>query len=131
MALYRGMRPDPADGMPRLENSAGGLGVRQKDGDYGDIPVIDGRVQPGTGGMSAAIDPMSLPGFRRPKALGGTNDKFRVYRIDETQIPVELTIRQDDPIEMPDHRCVEPTLVTTFDEYVLSLQSTRSHWNAI
>lgn len=129
MVLFRGMRPDPDDRLPLVENSAGGLGVRPAEGESGDIPVLNGMVHPSTGGMSVAVDPMSLPGFRRPKALGGTNDKFFVYSITEPNLPEGLIVRQDDPIESPDHRSVEPAEVTQFDVYLSKIRSTRPFWS--
>lgn len=122
------MRPDLADGYPVAENSAGGLGARPKNGDSGDIPVIEGRVSPGTGGMSTATDPMSLPPFRRPRAFDGTNDKYRIYAIEAVQLPEKLIARQDDPIKEPNHRSVEPAEEMDSDSYVAKLRASRSNW---
>lgn len=128
MTLFRGMRPDPSDALPLVEDSAGGLGVRQKLEDKGDVPVVDGRVQPGTGGMSVSVDPMALPGFRRPRAFGGTNDKYRIYAIPEEVLPGPLTIRQDAPIDRPSHRCIEPVQTMLFEDYRDAIRSTRPSW---
>lgn len=131
MTLFRGMRPDPNDGLPINENSAGGLGARPKNGDEGDIPVVAGRVFPETGGMSTATDAMALPPYRRPKAFDGINDKFRIYSLEEEFLAVGLIARQDAPKDRPSHRCVEPTEESDFDTYVSNLRSTRANWSPL
>lgn len=131
MDLYRGMRPDPIDGYPVTENTAGGLGVRPKNGEFGDIQIVEGRVSPCTGGMSTATDPMSLPPFRRPKIFDGTNDKYRVYVVKAAVLPKKLTARQDDPVNEPNHRSVEPAEEMDFDAYVANLRASRADWRSV
>lgn len=131
MDLYRGMRPDPTDGYPVAENTAGGLGVRPKCGELGDIPVVEGRVSPSTGGMSTATDLMSLPPFRRPKIFDGTNDKYRVYVIEAAALSKKLTVRQDDPVCEPNHRSIEPAEEMDFETYVANLRASRANWRSV
>lgn len=128
MMLFRGMRPDPGDMLPLVDDSAGGLGVRERIDGNGDIPVVNGCVQPLTGGMSVSVNPMALPGYRRPRAFGGTNDKFKIYAYAEDTLPDALISRQDDPIDSPCHRSIEPVRVMMLQDFREAIRSTRAFW---
>jgi hypothetical protein len=96
------------------------LGVRPGD----DIPVINGRVTPGTGGMSVALDtPMNLPDHRRPSQFGGTG-KDPVWEIDLDSLGDDLTFRQD----KPNHGLFEPAREMSIDECQLALAALKSRW---
>lgn len=122
--FYRAMRPDH-DGLPRTERSARGLGVRHGT----DIPVVDGQVTSGQGGMSLAIgSPDLLPSHRRPLALGGTG-KDPVYRYKRRHLPKELVIRRDPGLE--GHAFLEPAGMMPIEDYEQALTSTRQRWRRI
>lgn len=123
MMLYRGMRED-AEGLPWCGSSARTLGVRVPD----DIaPDPDGRVRPGTGGMSVAPgDPLHLRPHRRPRAYGGTGAD-PVFFIQADSIGPALTVRCD----RRDHALVEPGDVVELAFYILALHQTRPMWTKL
>jgi hypothetical protein len=69
--MFRAMKAE-TDGLPKVGPSSRELGVRTA-GPTRDIPVKeDGTVEPGTGGMSVALDAArNLPKPRLPRSLGG------------------------------------------------------------
>lgn len=92
-----------------------------------DIPIEDGRVKPGTGGMS--ITPHShdlLPPHRRPPELGGTG-KDPVWKIGEKQFGDRLIIRAD-PDNPTRHAFAEPAHEMTWEEYLQALYNTAGAW---
>ena len=64
--LFRGMRSAP-DGLPEIGDAAKTLGVRPNT----DLPVVDGMVDPHTGGMSVNTTTEAIPPFRKPLEFGG------------------------------------------------------------
>ena len=121
--LYRGMRVAP-DSLPLVDRSASALGVRPGI----DIPVLDGRVRPNTGGMSVTADHlMAMPDHRLPKVFGGTS-VHPVFRLAYTDLSPNLVARCDRPAKSPYHRVVEPAVECSFDEYEGLLARTRVHW---
>lgn len=118
--LYRGMRAE-VDGKPECGSTHRTLGVLVPD----DIaPDAQGRVHPGTGGMSVAPDdPMHLQPHRRPRALLGTGPD-PVFVIDVSEIGATLAARQD----RPGHALVEPSAPVELASYVLALHRTRLSW---
>ena len=116
-----------ADGLPQVGRSARSLGIRTPtettDPDVtasapGDI------IQPGTGGMSVAPDdPVNLPPFRRPPALGGRG-KDPVWELDTTDLGPDLQYRQDSAT----HGLIEPTRPMTLTEFEQLLEATRAKW---
>jgi hypothetical protein len=89
-----------------------------------DIPVVAGRVGPGTGGMSVAPDsPMNLPDHRRPPKFGGTG-KDPVWGITIDSLGVELIFRQD----KPNHGLFEPAREMSIDEFQQALADLASKW---
>jgi hypothetical protein len=100
--------------------SARSLGVRPGD----DIPVINGRVSPGSGGMSVAPDgPMHLPDHRRPPNFGGTG-KDPVWEIAIDSLGNDLIFRQD----KPNHGLVEPAREMSIDEFQQALAGLAPKW---
>ena len=99
--LYRGMKVDPADGLPFAEPTARGLGVRPGI----DIPVDEfGLVEPGGEGMSVSPDMISnLPDHRRPPEHGGDGPD-PVWEIDESMLGPQLAYEPDDET----HGFIEP-----------------------
>lgn len=128
MTIYRGMKPDTLDGLPKVANKSWGLGVRTAPDERPDLPVVDGTVRPNTGGMSVHVDPSHLPGFVRPFALGGISRSHTVYSLEEECLPASLMARQDKPMKDPTHRCVEPSMEMALDDYLAALVSTRFQW---
>jgi hypothetical protein len=123
-ALYRAMKTD-LDLKPKTGDTSRCLGVRPEV----DIPVDeDNRVQPGTGGMSAAADdPRKLPPHRRPKWLDGTGAD-PVFELRPITLPVALATRQDGP---PHHYLLEPVHACQFHVFQGHLWSTRPNWRMI
>jgi hypothetical protein len=128
MTIYRGMKPDKLDRLPIVANKSWGLGVRTATDAKPDLPVVNGKVCPNTGGMSVHVDPFSLPGFVRPFALGGFSTTHEVYSLEEECLPASLMARQDKPMQDPTHRCVEPSMEMALEDYLAALVSTRSQW---
>lgn len=117
--LFRSMKVDSGD-RPVCESTPRGLGVRPDI----DIPVHDGIVEPGTGGLSVAPDtPQNLPLFRRPASLGGTGRDV-VWRIVPDSLPDSLVFRRD----REDHGLIEPSRTMRFEEYNQALCETALQW---
>jgi hypothetical protein len=88
------------------------------------MPVINGRVGPGTGGMSVVPDsPMNLPDHRRPPQLGGTG-KDPVWGIDIGSLGGDVIFRQDKPT----HGLFEPAKEMSIEEFQESLAALASKW---
>src|ERR1039457_677447 len=70
-SMFRAMKEE-ADGLPKIGRSSRELGTRME-GPIRDLSVgEDGTVEPGTGGMSVALDAaQNLPKPRLPRSLGG------------------------------------------------------------
>jgi hypothetical protein len=97
------------------------LGVRPGD----DIPVVSGRVRPGTGGMSVAPDsPMNLPDHRRPPSLGGTG-KDPVWAMTIDSLGDDLVFHQD----RPNHGLFEPAREMSIDDLQRALADLASKWS--
>lgn len=121
--LFRAMR-EGADGMPLLEDSARGLGVRP-----GRDIIIDikGMVHPKVGGMSAVPDnPSNLQIHRRPQEFGGTG-KDPVWCIQCSSLPSSLKYIPDSPT----HGTIQPSNIMTKDNYNQLLQSTKVFWKKL
>jgi len=123
MLLFRRMKDD-GHGQPACGPSARTLGVRQE----GDIAISeDEKVEPGTGGMSVAIDtPQNLPEHRRPPEHAGWGPD-PVWQIDEADLPATLTFRRD-PDDPSRHGFVEPMGIMSLDEYQEALATSRGFW---
>jgi hypothetical protein len=96
------------------------LGVRPGD----DLPVVTGRVSPGTGGMSVAPDsPMNLPDHRRPPQFGGTG-KDPVWGIDTDSLGDDIVFRQDKRA----HGVLEPLREMSIEEFQEALANLAPNW---
>jgi hypothetical protein len=118
------MKAEP-DGLPKVGRSGRELGVRI-DGPTRDLPVgQDGTVEPGTGGMSLALDAaLNLPKHRLPKSLGGEG-RDPVFSMVRTNIPSTLLLRQD---RYP-HALMEPGRRCLLSVFESGLAGTRSLWS--
>ena len=121
--MFRAMRLE-IDGLPKLGRSARELGVRINV----DLPVgADGSVEPGTGGMSVAVDDaLNLPKHRRPRSLGGEG-RDSVFGLQTRALPDDLALRVD---QRP-HAFVEPARRSALPRYEAALALTRSSWTRI
>ena len=131
MKLYRSMLVDPADGLPVAGSAARMLGVRVPPSDPADVsPDADGRVIPGTGGMSVvADDPRHLPLHLRPERLRGRllRERGDVFEADSDSIVAPLEIRPDGP----PHHLVEPWSPMPVTEFQAALHATRRRWRIV
>jgi len=93
-SMFRAMRSEP-DGLPKVERSARGLGVRIEGTIRDIVAAQDGTVEPGTGGMSVALDAaLNLPKPRLPRSLGGEG-RDAVFTILAADVPLTLLLRPD------------------------------------
>jgi hypothetical protein len=96
------------------------LGVRPAD----DIPVINGRVTPGTGCTSVALDnPMNLPEHRRPPRFGGTG-KDPVWAIECAAFGDDIGLRSDKPT----HGLIEPATEMSIEDFQAALSNLAPEW---
>jgi hypothetical protein len=117
---FRGMK-EGDDGLPERGTDGRTLGARPNR----DIPVQNGMVTPGTGGMSVAPrTPSNLPGHRRPSEWGGTG-KDPVWGIDEDKLRPDLRLVPDSP----SHGTIQPIREMTWEEYLDALWRTRADWS--
>lgn len=117
--VFRAMRDDPSGG-PMVGPTARTLGVRPGD----DLPVVGGRVNPGTGGMSVAPDsPMNLPAHRRPPQFGGSG-KDPVWGIDTGSIGGDIVYRRDKPT----HGLFEPAGEMSIEAFQKALADLAPRW---
>ena len=124
MRVLRGMKADPADGLPATGETGRYLGARPGV----DIPVDgDGFVDPGTEGMSVVPPPVeNLARHRRPPDFGGTG-KDPVFVLDTEELPDELAYRPD-PANPEEHGFIEPAHRVIFEEYRRAIHGTRTLW---
>jgi hypothetical protein len=119
------------DGLPMAGPTARTLGARPGSPPEWDIPVVDGIVRPGTGGMSVSPPPPgNLPHFRRPPEHGGTAKKIGLYEMDTDDLPDRLAARPD-PDDPARHVFIEPSREMSFEEYESALEETRSLWRLV
>ncbi len=118
--LFRAMRG--AGGGPEIGPTARTLGVRPGV----DIPVCEGCVAPGTGGMSVAPGtPMNLPTHRLPAGLGGTG-RDPLWGVSSDALGPNLRFVQDSP----KHGTIQPGGVMTLEQYQSALAATLKSWGA-
>ena len=123
-SMFRAMKEE-ADGLPKIGRSSRELGIRIE-GPIRDLPVgEDGTVEPGTGGMSVALDAArNLPKPRLPRSLGGEG-RDSVFTMPKVGVPATLHPRVD---RYP-HALVEPIRRCSLLEFESDLASTRSFWS--
>ena len=124
--MFRAMKAE-ADGLPKAGRSGRELGVRI-DGPARDLVVgLDGTVEPGTGGMSVALDTaQNLPKPRLPRSLGGEG-RDPVFTMLAAEVPRTLLLRPD---RYP-HALVEPGRRCPLPDFESDLASTRSLWSKV
>jgi hypothetical protein len=118
---------EDTDGLPVLEASARGLGVRPAI----DVPAEQASevVRPGQGGVSVSPDdPLNLPKHRRPPELQG-NGRDPVWTIADSDLPPDLRFRVDP--ESPKHGFLEPARQMTLLEYEIAINTTRKLWRKL
>lgn len=122
--MFRAMKVE-ADGLPKVGRSGRELGVRI-DGPWRDLAVgIDGTIEPGTGGMSVALDAAAnLPKPRRPRSLGGQG-RDPVFTMFTASVPPALLVGTDN---YP-HALVEPRQPCQFRDFETELSNTRPLWS--
>ena len=125
--LFRAMKAD-SDGLPLCDRTHRTLGAIPGAPRNGDLPVTaDGKVRPGTGGMSVTRDdPKELPKHCKPKWLRG-DGRDPLFRIFSDEIPDTLALRPDHDY----HVLVEPAQVCRFEEYEKNLHGTRHRWEEV
>ncbi|MFC4856907.1 RHS repeat-associated core domain-containing protein [Actinophytocola glycyrrhizae] len=128
--LYRGMKVDPTDGRPLVQDSKRGLGAKI-DEPNPDIHVDkNGMVHPNTGGMSVSPDSLqNLPSHRRPKTHGGTSPDTG-WCMNSCDLPPGLKYRPD-PSNPKKHGFIEPARSMPLSEYQRLLRSTRHLWEVV
>jgi hypothetical protein len=116
------------DGSPRVARSATALGVRLPDDPSADLPVIWGRVDPLTGGMSVAMDdPALLPRHRRPHWLDDGTGDHPLFRIGESALSLGLKLVPSEP--PPGHAEIQPARsmpIQTYERLVGEKEGTGS-----
>jgi hypothetical protein len=130
MRVLRGMRAAP-DGLPMIGPTARTLGARPGSPPEGDIPIVGGIVNPGTGGMSVSPSPSSnLPPHRRPPEYGGKG-RDPLWECDTDDLDGAKLSYRSDP-ELPrTHGFIEPVRRMRFEEYQEALGATRSLWRRL
>ncbi len=135
--VYRSMKR-AADGLPVLESSARGLGVREPPAPDADIDVdAAGNVERNGKGMSVARNWRDLPRHRIPKRLNngqegglGPNSNFCWRYGDGPFAPgllavgLELVLKPHDPTKGN----VVPSLAVPLTHYQADLEATRDGW---
>ena len=118
------------NGLPLVDRSATGLGVRVPDDPNADLPVTWGRVDPGTGGMSVTVDdPKLLPRHRRPPWLDGGTSDYPLFRLPESALSLGLKlVPQGSPLR---HAEVQPTRPMSIIKYERLLEETQRAWEVI
>jgi hypothetical protein len=137
--MYRVMTPDE-DGKPKIGATARTLGVRpQIDGlGLGDIPVREGSVAPGTGGMSVAPQLQDLPLWRIPrryalpgKGMVGTGKyEDSCWWMGDGLFRNEvISDRLNLVVDSPTHGEVQPSSSMLLEAYQTALSTTRDSWS--
>jgi hypothetical protein len=119
------MRVD-SDGLPALGRAPLTLGVRIA-GPFADVRVLDdGTIVPGTGGMSAFVDPRKMPKSLRPRTLTEKpgESPHPIFSLKEKSLPEPLRFRMN----QTHHGLVEPREQCRIDVYEDHLVSTRLDW---
>jgi hypothetical protein len=133
------MTPDE-DGKPKVGSTARTLGVRPRiDGlGPGDIPVLEGSVAPGTGGMSVAPELHHLPLWRIPRryTLPGTgrvgtgkNEDSCWLMGDGLFRNAPISDRLNLVVDSLTHGAVEPSSSMLLERYETAPAKTRDSWS--
>jgi hypothetical protein len=120
---YRAMRAN-SDGRPMCGTSGARLGVRARDISIG----VDGKVQPGQGGLSLTPDdPARLPEEFRPESLPGGIGRLPVFEIGPRDVGSSLKISPDSRRPLW-HAYLEPSRPMNLDNYQSLLCATAPAW---
>ena len=133
--LYRSMKKDE-DGLPVVEASAKGLGVRSGRPKHNDVDLTDtGEVVLNGKGMSVASEWRKLKSWQIPSRLrvqweGATGPEylacFRLgdYRFINQEINDDLAVKTDGPT----HAVISPRRQVLLKEFEQALAATRKDW---
>jgi len=124
------MTPE-ADGLPMVARSARALGVRVNVAFQDVQPDQEGRIAPGTGGMSAPLSEWNLPNHRRPFGMGRGSTGPRedhVFAVEEDSVGRAALVVRSDPSRPTKHAFVEPAELVELPLYEMNLASTRGNW---
>lgn len=111
------MKPDPeVQARPEIgRNCNQGLGIRQNI----DIPVVNGLVNPRTGGLSAFENRDRIPAHYR-------TTPFRIFTIECRGLSPNLEERCTNAAKS--HFVIEPTTQTSFAEFEREIEETLTSW---
>ena len=129
--VYRSMKKD-VDGMPVIERTASGLGIRpgvDVDIDQDRNIVLNGK------GLSVSPDWRTLPIYRIPKRLAalvpgsrGSNSTFCFRAGSGPFLRESFASGLELLPDSPRHGCVAPIQVETLIQYENDLAATRAQW---
>jgi hypothetical protein len=136
--MYRAMTRDE-DGKPLIGATARTLGVRIRPEREagGDIPIVEGFVTSGTGGMSVSPEWWLLPVWRIPRRydilgkgfVGQGKVEDACWRMGDgsfTDGTVSDRLRLS--VDKPTHGTLQPSERMHIDEYQAALAETRDSW---
>lgn len=128
--VFRAMKKDD-DGLPTIEASATGLGVRIGT----DVNMQDGQLLANGKGLSVAPDWRLLPIFRIPKRLcdqvSGARGSNQTYCFRFGSGPFERAPFAESLELVPDspaHGCVAPARSVSLEQFESDLSATRAGW---
>lgn len=131
--IYRAMREE--NGVPMLGSSAIKLGIRRGKDIVPDQANMVQRptFQPGAeNGLSCAPTIQDLPRFALPIEWGGGSKNTVVWRIDEADLGVDLTVQEDTKPGRPErHLSIGPARSMPYDDYVKLIEATQVKWKRV
>jgi hypothetical protein len=122
------------NGMPMLGATATMLGIRIGKDVVPDVANAVHRpaFQPGgENGLSCAATIASLPAFTLPVERGGLNKRTVVWRIEEIDLPIELTAGDDSRPGGNRHISIGPSMTMDYNDFVIAVEATRPHWKKV
>lgn len=128
--VYRAMKKDQ-EGLPKVEQSASGLGIRPGI----DVDIVEGHVEANGKGMSVSPSWQSISIFRIPKRLRdkvpgarGSNNTF-CFRYGSGPFQASPIANGLDLVpDSPTHGCMAPTQPVPLTTYESDLAATRDGW---
>jgi len=135
--MYRAMFPDGDH--PKTGPSKNTLGAKIGHGKYDDLPMDeDGKVAPGTGGLSVAPRWRELPSHRIPERLNWKlrkkkargDNRLVCWRHGTGDFETSaVTSQLQFVVQSSEHGVVEPRSRMSADEYQRALAATAPDWN--
>lgn len=129
-AVFRSMKMDPVDGLPRQAQSATTLGVRQSDYDIDLLTMMVAKngkgmsVSPSCGQLPASLRPTKFPG-----GLGRNN--LHCFRLGsgawQAGLVAPVLDLFPDPND-PDHGFLTPEVVMVLQDLMNAVDATRPNW---